>query len=238
MKKTKVDLRDCNGILLLDKPPKLTSNRALQIVKRLFLACKAGHTGSLDPLATGMLPICFGRATKLATQLLAQDKCYQAIAQLGIKTNTGDAEGIILQQKPVLEYSLEDLENVFQHFRGKILQVPSMFSALKYEGEPLYKLARRGIEVPRQPREIEIYNLNLINYSANQLTLNVHCSKGTYIRNLVEDIGEMLGCGAHIISLRRYAIGNFTADQMYTLQQLEERCTNGILANLDNCLIQ
>lgn len=243
--------REVHGLILLDKPLYLSSNSALQQVKRLFAAQKAGHTGSLDPLATGMLPICLGEATKFSQFLLDADKYYSVTAQLGCKTTTGDAEGEIISAKEVGELSIADIQLVLAKFRGKMQQIPSMFSALKHHGKPLYKLARQGKEVERQPRDIEIYQLEMIAYheapdndldkelqnqqellpdslptkkmTGPQLILSVHCSKGTYIRNLVEDIGDTLGCGAYVQSLRRTAVGLFTSDQMISLNTLKEK---------------
>ena len=211
-----------SGLILLDKPSGITSNKALQIVKHLYKAKKAGHTGSLDPLATGMLPICFGEATKFSQFMLDADKHYFATAKLGVKTDTSDSEGNIIETKPVKDISPEKIENILKKFRGVILQKPSMFSALKYKGKPLYELARKGIEVERKKREITIYKLNLIDLKDETFSIDVHSSKGTYIRNLVEDIGDALGCGAHVTALRRYQSGHFMQDQMTPLSVLED----------------
>lgn len=211
-----------NGVLLLDKPTHISSNAALQRLKHLFNARKAGHTGSLDPLASGMLPICFGEATKLAQFLLDTDKRYQTVIQLGIKTTTGDAEGEIIEQKPVPSLDNEKIEKVLSTFRGEIHQIPSMYSALKYKGQPLYKLARAGISVERKKRLVKIYSLTLVKYTATQLELNVHCSKGAYIRTLAEDIGDTIGCGAHVIALRRQTVGQYKESQMISLPILEK----------------
>lgn len=210
-----------SGIVLLDKPAGMTSNKVLQILKRIFRAKKAGHTGSLDPLATGMLPICFGDATKYSQYMLDADKQYTATAKLGIKTDTSDSDGIIIQTKPVENITAEKIENVLKKFRGEILQIPSMFSALKHNGQPLYELARKGIQVERKARPITIFELELKSFSVDEFSIHVHCSKGTYIRNLVEDIGDELGCGAHVIGLRRTAVGHFTPDQMIPLSQFD-----------------
>ena len=212
--------RDVNGILLLDKPIGITSNAALQTVKRLYAAKKAGHTGSLDPLATGMLPICFGKATKISAQLLDADKTYQVTAQLGIKTATGDKEGEIIAEKPVATFTLSQMEKTLENFRGPIQQIPPMYSALKHQGQPLYKLARRGITIERLPRSVTIHQLDLINFADDVIELYVRCSKGTYIRTLIEDIGEALGCGAHVISLRRLTVAKFLEKNMITLDQV------------------
>ena len=213
--------RDVNGILLLDKPSGVTSNHALQRVKRLFNANKAGHTGILDPLATGMLPICLGEATKISAYLLDGDKRYRAECRLGMKTTTGDSEGEVISETPVPVLTPKDIEKVLTQFRGEIEQVPPMYSALKHQGQPLYKLARQGKEVERKPRRVTIHSLSLMAYSTDGLVLDVHCSKGTYIRTLAEDIGECLGCGAHLTGLRRLASGPFQ-DGMVTFERLEE----------------
>ncbi len=213
--------RDITGILLLDKPLGLSSNQALQNIKRLFNAKKAGHTGSLDPLATGMLPICFGEATKFSQYLLDAEKTYQVKMQLGVRTTTSDAEGEVVATKPVPTLSNTAIETVLQKFRGHIMQVPSMFSALKFEGKPLYKYAREGITIDRPARPIEIYSLQCVQQAEDFLVLNVHCSKGTYVRTLVDDIGELLGCGAHVIELRRLSVSKYSAEQMLTYDALE-----------------
>jgi tRNA pseudouridine55 synthase len=210
-----------NGVLLLDKPIQMTSNGALQRVKRLFGAKKAGHTGSLDPLATGMLPICFGEATKFSQFLLDSDKCYQVSAQLGVKTRTGDAEGEVISRRPVC-VTIEKIAMVLRQFEGLIQQIPPMFSALKVEGRPLYQLARQGIDIPRKARPVTIHRLQLLDHQDDVLTLEVHCSKGTYIRTLVEDIGECLGCGAYVSALRRSTVLPYHGIKMYTLAMLEE----------------
>ncbi len=215
-------LKKIDGILLLDKPLCTTSNGALQRVKRLFGAKKAGHTGSLDPLATGMLPICFGEATKFSQFLLESDKCYQVEARLGVKTRTGDAEGEVIATKPVENLSRERIETVLNQFIGLIQQIPPMYSALKIQGKPLYELARKGIEVPREARSVHIYRLQLIDFQTDTLKLEVQCSKGTYVRTLVEDIGELLGCGAHVSALRRSVVLPYNEIKMYTLDALEE----------------
>jgi tRNA pseudouridine55 synthase len=216
--------RIVNGILIIDKPKGLSSNAALQKVKRLYNAKKAGHTGSLDPLATGILPICFGTATKKADQLLASDKTYITKAQLGITTETGDSEGAIVATKHVTLPSDEDIINVIMSFKGEQDQIPSMYSALKHNGVPLYKLARQGITIPRTPRKIIIYDISLLNINRelNTIDLSVSCSKGTYIRTLVEDIGNKLGYGAHVAELRRTAAGPYDLSDMYTFEQLEQ----------------
>ncbi|HWO99816.1 MAG TPA: tRNA pseudouridine(55) synthase TruB [Methylococcus sp.] len=210
-----------SGILLLDKSPGLTSNQALQRAKRLFGVRKAGHTGSLDPLASGILPICFGEATKLCCYLLDADKTYWVRARLGVITATGDADGDILSEHPVPVLESSSLQTVLRRFTGTIRQVPPMFSALKHQGRRLYDLARRGIEVERPPREVTIFELTLLDLGPDSLDLQVVCSKGTYIRSLAEDIGRALGCGAHVQALRRTAVGPFSVDHAYTLEVLE-----------------
>ena len=209
-----------DGILLVNKPPILTSNAVLQQVKRLFRAKKAGHTGSLDPLATGMLPVCFGEATKFCQYLLDADKCYEVTGLLGIKTNTADAMGEIVAQVDDFDISEAQLRAVLSEFLGSIKQVPSMFSALKHQGTPLYKLARAGIEIERKARDVSIHQLQLNDFDGRQIKLTVTCSKGTYIRNLVEDIGERLGVGAHVTQLHRCFTAGFETEPMYTLDEL------------------
>ncbi|AFP85881.1 tRNA pseudouridine 55 synthase [secondary endosymbiont of Heteropsylla cubana] len=213
--------RDINGILLLDKPCGRSSNNLLQKVKQLFLANKAGHTGALDPLATGMLPICFGEATKFSQYLLKADKRYHVTAFFGKRTNTSDSDGQTVSIRPV-SINQEDLTVALNHFRGKISQIPSMFSALKHQGHPLYKYARKGITIQREPRLIYVYDLKLRNWKLPEVEIEVHCSKGTYIRTLIDDLGEYLGCGAHVTALRRLAVGQYTTNQMVTLARIEE----------------
>lgn len=211
--------RDIHGVLLLDKPQGLSSNDALQKVKRIYNANRAGHTGALDPLATGMLPICLGEATKFSQYLLDSDKRYRVIARLGQRTDTSDADGNVVEVRPVT-FSDEQLASALESFRGDTMQVPTMFSALKYQGKPLYEYARQGIEVPREPRPITVYELLFIRHEGDELELEVHCSKGTYIRTIIDDLGEKLGCGAHVIFLRRLAVSKYPIDRMVTLEQL------------------
>lgn len=213
--------RKINGILLLDKPTGITSNRALQNVKHLYFAAKAGHTGSLDPLATGMLPICFGEATKFSQYLLDSDKTYVVKAQLGERTTTSDSEGEIIATRDVPELSNKQIEGFLDAFRGEISQIPSMYSALKYKGQPLYKYAREGIEVPRESRKVMVYHMELIDYQDSVLTLKMRCSKGTYVRTIVDDLGENIGCGAHVIELRRLEVAGFDEHSMITLPEVE-----------------
>ncbi len=213
--------RAVNGILLLDKPAGLSSNQLLQRVKRLFNARKAGHTGSLDVPATGLLPICFGEATKVSAFLLDSDKTYVAKGRLGITTTTGDATGDVLTENAIDGLSKDDLLAILPAFRGKIEQVPPMYSALKHNGKRLYELAYQGLEVERQPRKVTIYQLELLDFSGSEFEMRVKCSKGTYIRTLVQDIGAALDCGAHVSSLRRLQSGPFTEEQMLSLEQIE-----------------
>ncbi|MCJ8303761.1 tRNA pseudouridine(55) synthase TruB, partial [Shewanella sp.] len=213
--------RFIDGILLLDKETGMSSNFALQRVKRLFDANKAGHTGALDPLATGMLPICLGEATKFSQHLLDADKRYLVTAKLGVRTDTSDSDGEVVQTRP-LDFTQELLMESLDYFRGDTMQVPSMFSALKHKGQPLYKYAREGIEVPREARPITVFELNFISLEGDELTLDIHCSKGTYIRTITDDLGEMLGCGAHVIMLRRTQVADYPYDRIISLTQLNE----------------
>ena len=218
--------RDVHGILLLAKPSGITSNDALQQVKRIYNAAKAEHTGALDPLATGMLPICLGEATKFSQFLLDADKRYQVTAKLGERTNTSDADGTVISTRPV-RVSDDQLQEALARFRGDSLQVPSMFSALKHQGKPLYEYAREGIEVEREARPITVYELNLLEFAGDKLVLDIHCSKGTYIRTIIDDLGELLGCGAHVTQLHRSQVARYPAERMLTLEQLQtifERC--------------
>lgn len=211
-----------NGILLLDKPKGFTSNGALQRVKRLFKASKAGHTGSLDPIATGMLPICFGQATKFSQFLLDSDKSYRVVAKLGEETTTGDIEGEVVKTGSIATITASNIESVIATYRGAINQVPPMFSAIKHQGKPLYELARKGIEIKREPRPVHIYSLTVEHFENDLLTLYVHCSKGTYVRTLVEEIGRDLGCYAHVQALHRIYVSPYQDALMYTLSSLEE----------------
>ena len=228
--------RPIDGVLLLDKPQGMTSNHILQWVKHRYQAEKAGHTGSLDPLATGVLPICLGEATKYSHYLLEADKSYRTRLRFGQKTNTADADGEVVEERPVPDITPASLEAVLAQFRGDILQVPSMFSALKQDGRPLYELARAGIEVPREARPVTIYSLTLDVLEPPFAELTVACSKGTYIRNLVEDIGEVIGCGAHVVELRRLSAGPFTLAQAVTPAQIEALEPQGFPA-LDSLLL-
>lgn len=225
--------RDIHGILLLDKRLGVSSNRALQEVKRLLNANKAGHTGSLDPLATGLLPLCFGEATKVSALMLDDNKRYQVDIQLGVLTDTGDAEGQVLEQKAVPNLSCELLESCLAAFTGEIEQVPPMYSALKYQGKKLYELAREGITIERKARHITIFSIKLLSFSKDTITLDVFCSKGTYIRSLAEDIGTYLGTVATVKTLRRLQAGDFKIDDAYTLEQLSNMDDKTLL----NCLL-
>jgi len=220
--------RPLDGVLLLDKPQGMTSNFALQKVRRLFGAQKAGHTGSLDPLATGVLPICFGEATKYSRYLLDADKGYYTTATLGDVRTTGDSEGehVSSHEVPALSESL--LLPILGKFKGPINQVPSMYSALKYQGRPLYEYARKGITIDRPARPITIYNLTLDATREKELDLTVECSKGTYIRSLVEDIGQSLGCGGHVSMLRRFKAGHFVLENSVTMEMLESLANQAV----------
>ena len=228
--------RPVNGILLLDKPIGLTSNDALQEVKHLYKARKAGHTGSLDPLASGLLPICLGEATKASGFLLDADKHYRMTCRLGVRTTTGDAEGEVLETRPVGALDAAALEAVLDRFRGPIQQVPPMYSAVKHQGERLYKLARQGMEVTREARTVVIHELRLLAMNLPELELDVHCTKGTYVRTLAEDIGDLLGCGAHVITLRRLGVGPYDEAGMITLADLKQLLLQGFEA-LDAILL-
>lgn len=229
--------RDVNGIVLLDKPVGITSNTALQIVKRIFRARKAGHTGSLDPLASGLLPLCLGDATKISPFLLEADKRYEVAIRLGIKTSTGDAEGRMVSTQTVPPVSEDMLRTALARFSGPVQQIPPMHSAIKHQGQPLYKLAHQGIEIERQPRQIVIHELIFRGYRDEVLELEVHCSKGTYIRTLAEDIGVTLGVGAHVIALRRTVSGPFRAEQMVTLAALQEQAAGVNPSGLEATLL-
>jgi tRNA pseudouridine55 synthase len=210
-----------NGILLLNKPPLLTSQQVVSQVKRLFKVKKAGHTGSLDPIATGLLPICLGEATKFSQFLLATDKHYRVEAQLGLCTDTGDCQGQPLTQRPIPRLERADILPILQQFTGTLFQLPPMYSAIKHQGKPLYHWARKGITLERKPRQITIHHLELLDYQSDKLILEVKCSKGTYIRSLVEDIGEALNCGAHVTALHRLSVGHYQVTQSVDLNTLE-----------------
>jgi tRNA pseudouridine55 synthase len=230
--------RDVNGVLLLDKPAGLTSNQALQQAKRLFAANKAGHTGSLDPIATGLLPLCFGEATKISQFLLDADKRYRTTLRLGQRTSTGDLEGEVVSERPV-DVSDRDVERALAGFRGPILQVPPMHSAIKRQGQPLYKLARKGVELELEPRPVTVYALTLVAYdaAAGTLELDLDCSRGFYVRSLARDLGEALGCGAHVATLRRIGVGGFDVADAVTLAALEQEPGDDP-ARLDRYLVE
>ena len=229
--------RDVNGILLLDKPAGVSSNAVLQQVKRLFFAKKAGHTGSLDPIATGLLPICLGEATKVSAYLLDANKGYQVTIKLGQTTATGDIEGEVTSSRPVPVLSRSGLEQVLRSFIGEIDQVPPMYSALKKDGQPLYKLARQGIEVERQARRVTIHSIELTALRVDEIDLEVICSKGTYIRTLSEDIGEKLGCGGHVKALRRTLTEPFRLADAVCMAQLESIRKEDTFESLDDLLL-
>ena len=237
MAKKKNRGRDLHGLLVLDKPLGISSNQALQKVKRLFNAKKAGHTGTLDPLATGVLVICFGKATKTAQHVTDASKTYCVTAKLGESTDTGDKEGEVLERIAVTAEHVQRLDTVIQKFVGQIKQTPPMFSALKQKGVPLYKLARAGVSVPREARDVTVYSARIEKVDMQQFELIVHCSKGTYVRTLVEDIGRELGCGAHVAELRRLKVGIFGQDTpVYTLDDLENIATASA-AQLDRTIL-
>ncbi|WP_336768420.1 tRNA pseudouridine(55) synthase TruB [Pantoea endophytica] len=213
--------RDVHGVFLLDKHQGASSNDVLQKVKRLFNANKAGHTGALDPLATGMLPICLGEATKFSQYLLDSDKRYRVIARLGERTDTSDADGNIVETRAIT-FDQAALNAALDYFRGDTMQVPTMFSALKYQGRKLYEYAREGITVPREARPIKVFELQFIRWEGDELELEIHVSKGTYIRTIIDDLGERLGCGAHVIMLRRLQVARYPIERMVTLEQLQE----------------
>lgn len=232
--------RHVNGVLLLDKPAGISSNQALQQAKRLFQAAKAGHTGNLDPLATGLLPICFGEATKFSNFLLDAEKTYHAVVKLGTTTTTGDAEGEVLSTSQV-KVTDAQVRNVLEGLTGEISQMPPMYSALKHQGRPLYEYARAGVAIERKTRNVTIYSIRLQDFRQDELEIIVHCSKGTYIRTLAEDIGAALDCGAHLVFLRRLTTGHFSLEHAWTLEQLEamameerDRCLLDVDASISN----
>jgi len=228
-----------DGILVLDKPQGLSSNQALQTVKRLYGAAKAGHTGSLDPLATGVLPLCFGEATKFSSFLLDADKAYTSTFVLGVTTASGDAEGDELERKSSAHITEQQVRDALEQFRGEIEQVPSMFSALKHEGQPLYKLARAGKEVERKVRQVTVFEMELLDVREvehAEVDVKLSCSKGTYVRSIAEDLGQALGCGAHVSVLRRTKAGPFSEANMVSLTTLKALRDNEALAEMDALL--
>lgn len=221
-----------DGILLLDKPTALSSNTALQRARRVYSAEKAGHTGTLDPMATGLLPVCFGEATKFSSDLLDADKAYEALIVFGVSTTTGDAEGEVLAQS-VPSFSLEQLQRGISSFLGSIEQIPPMYSALKRNGTPLYELARQGVIVEREPRSVIIYQCDLLEHVGNTARVFVRCSKGTYIRTLAMDLGDKLGCGAHLGALRRTMVGHLSIEHAVSLEELETVSLDSLPTLLD-----
>ncbi len=228
--------RNISGIVLLDKDPGPTSNEALQAVKRLFQARKAGHTGSLDPLASGLLPVCLGEATKVSGFLLDANKRYWVRCRLGQRTTTGDAEGEVVETRPVEGLDQARAERVLEGLEGPQEQIPPMYSAVKHQGQRLYKLARQGVEVERKPRPVVIHTLKLLRFEGDTLEFGVRCSKGTYVRTLAEDIGAALGCGAHVIALRRLAVGPYDGVEMVDLETLRRLAAEGA-GRLDTVLL-
>ncbi len=230
--------RKIDGVLLLDKPAGMTSNHALQKARWLFHAEKAGHTGTLDPFATGLLPLCLGEATKFSQFLLDADKTYLADIELGVRTSTADPEGEVLETRPV-NVNRADVERILPHFIGDILQTPPMHSALKRDGRPLYEYARKGIELEREARPVVVYSLDLLSIEGSRLVLRVHCGKGLYVRTLAEDIGAALGCGAHLQALRRERVGPFNIADAITLTELEALAPEDRDIELDpaDCLV-
>ncbi|SHF02951.1 tRNA pseudouridine(55) synthase TruB [Thermomonas hydrothermalis] len=239
----RIDWRRLDGILLLDKPQGMSSNQALQQARRLFRADKAGHTGSLDPLATGLLPICFGEATKIAGGLLGARKAYETVARLGVVTDTDDAEGQVLRERPVPALTIDQIDAALRQLTGHILQKPPVYSALKRGGEPLYAKARRGEPIEVEPRAVEVHAFDLISAAdlldggEPLLRLHVECGSGTYVRSLVRDLGELLGCGAHVVELRRLWVDPFREPRMWTLQGLEQLRAQAGERVLDACLL-
>jgi tRNA pseudouridine55 synthase len=229
--------RPVDGVLVVDKPGGMSSNDAVQRAKRIFRARKVGHTGSLDPLATGVLPLCFGEATKFSQYLLESDKKYWARIKLGVRTDSGDVDGQVVQTRAVEGVTRERVEAALTEFRGEIEQVPSMFSAVKHQGQPLYKLARQGIEVERAARRVTIYCNEIARFDGDELELEIHCSKGTYVRTIAEDLGERLGCGAHVSALRRRKAGPYVESDLVTFETLERVADEGGFAALDALLL-
>ncbi|MDX5151846.1 MAG: tRNA pseudouridine(55) synthase TruB [Acidiferrobacterales bacterium] len=221
MAKRKKNCRELNGILLIDKPHGLTSNQVLQRVKRIMQACKAGHTGSLDPIATGLLPLCFGEATKVSQFMLDADKQYWVRIKLGEETTTYDVEGEVVAEAPV-NVDRRQIEKALKSFTGKISQLPPMYSAVKQGGQALYKLAREGKEVERKPREVTVYRIDLLDFDGEFVELEILCSKGTYVRTIAHDLGKMLGCGGHVVELRRLGVGDFKIDEAVPLEEIED----------------
>lgn len=230
--------KDINGLLLLDKPLNISSNNVLQRVRWLFSAKKAGHTGALDPLATGLLPLCFGETTKFSDYFLEGDKTYRVVACLGVRTTTSDLEGEIVSREPVPAFSFAQLDDFIQEqFTGQLQQQPSIWSALKYQGKPFYEYARRGIEIPRPVRDITIYKAELLRWEAPYLEMVVECSKGTYIRTFIDDIGQALGCGAHVHELERTGIDGLNHIKPVSLATLEQLYEQGDFEAMEQLLL-
>ncbi|MGW8247697.1 MAG: tRNA pseudouridine(55) synthase TruB [Acidiferrobacterales bacterium] len=221
MAKRKKNCRELNGILLIDKPHGMTSNQVLQRAKRILQACKAGHTGSLDPIATGLLPLCFGEATKVSQFMLDADKQYWVRIKLGEETTTYDVEGEVVAKIPV-NVDRRQIEKALKSFTGPISQLPPMYSAVKQGGQALYKLAREGKEVERKPREVTVYRIDLLDFDGEYIELEILCSKGTYVRTIAHDLGKMLGCGAHVVELRRLGVGDFEIEEAVSLEEIED----------------
>lgn len=228
MARRKKNCRELNGILLIDKPHGMTSNQVLQQVKRTLQACKAGHTGSLDPIATGLLPLCFGEATKVSQFMLDADKLYWVRIKLGEETTTYDIEGEVVNTAPV-NVDRRQVEKALKSFTGTISQLPPMYSAVKQGGQALYKLAREGKEVERKPREVTVYRIDLLNFDRETIELEILCSKGTYVRTIAHDLGQMLGCGAHVVELRRLGVGDFGIEEAVSMEEIED------LQSLEDC---
>lgn len=230
--------RAVNGIVVLDKPKGISSNAALQQVKRLYNANKAGHTGSLDPLATGVLPLCLGEATKVSQFLLESNKRYRTRVKLGIRTDSADSEGSVIETSTDFVVKKSDIEKELDQFRGEIQQLPPMYSALKHQGVPLYKMAREGKTVERELRTVNIYEIDLLDFDEDELTLEIFCSKGTYIRTIADDLGQALGCGGHVIELRRLQAGAFADADSITIAELEQQKEIGGFAAIDKVLLE
>jgi tRNA pseudouridine55 synthase len=229
--------RDVSGMIVVDKPSGASSNDAVQRAKQLYRAQKVGHTGSLDPLATGVLPLCFGEATKFSQFLLDSDKKYWARIKLGVRTDSGDADGRVLETRPVVGVDATVVRRALEDFSGEIEQVPSMFSAIKHQGQPLYKLARRGIEVERKARRVTVYSIELVAFEGDEFELEMHCSKGTYVRTIAEELGAKLGCGAHVSALRRRQAGPYDESEMVSFEELERLRDEGGFEALDALLL-
>jgi len=229
--------RDVSGMIVVDKPSGASSNDAVQRAKQLYRAQKVGHTGSLDPLATGVLPLCFGEATKFSQFLLDSDKKYWARIKLGVRTDSGDADGRVLETRPVVGIDAAVVRRALEDFSGEIDQVPSMFSAIKHQGQPLYKLARRGIEVERKARRVTVYSIELVAFEGDEFELEIHCSKGTYVRTIAEELGAKLGCGAHVSALRRRQAGPYDESEMVSFEELERLRDEGGFEALDALLM-